>query len=127
VLTTLFGEASLGRYAIIGVSGVALDTLLFVALTDVGVVPVAATVFSTLAGILNNYFLNARFNFRAAPNLVHLRRFVTVGLIGLGVSAATLELLIAVGMTQLPAKLVSLPCVLASQFLANKYWTFRDA
>jgi putative flippase GtrA len=26
----------------------------------------------------------------------------------------------------LPAKLVSLPCVLASQFLANKHWTFRE-
>jgi putative flippase GtrA len=29
-------------------------------------------------------------------------------------------------MTPLPAKLVSIPCVVASQFLANKYWTFRD-
>jgi putative flippase GtrA len=126
MLTTFFGEASVGRYAVIGVSGVLLDTLVFVLLTDFGVIPVGATVVSTLTGILNNYFLNARFNFRASPNLVHFRRFLTVGLVGLGVSAASLQLLITAGMTPLAAKLVSLPFVLASQFLANKYWTFSE-
>jgi putative flippase GtrA len=126
MLARVFGEASVGRYAIIGVSGVLLDTVLFVLLTDVGVIPVAATIVSTLAGILNNYFLNAHFNFRAPPNLVHLRRFFSVGLLGLGVSAGSLQLLITAGMAPLPAKLLSLPLVLASQFLANKYWTFRD-
>jgi dolichol-phosphate mannosyltransferase len=126
MLALLFGEASVGRYAVIGVSGVVLDTLLFVLLSHVGVVPVAATVVSTLAGILNNYFLNAHFNFRASPNLVQLRRFLTVGLLGLAVAAGTLQLLIAAGMAPLPAKLVSLPCVLVSQFLANKHWAFRN-
>jgi putative flippase GtrA len=126
VLRLLFGDSSIGRYAIIGVSGVALDTFLFVLLTHSGVAPIPATTVSTVAGILNNYFLNAHFNFRASPNLVHARRFVTVGLVGLGVSAGSLQLLLTAGMSSLPAKLVSLPCVLVSQFLANKYWTFRE-
>ena len=121
----LFGEASVGRYAVIGMSGVLLDTLVFILLTTLGVLPVAATSISTLAGIVNNYFLNARFNFRTSANLVHLRRFVTVGLVGLAVAAGSLQLLIELGMASLPAKLLSLPCVLAAQFLANKYWTFR--
>jgi len=125
-LGILSGEASVGRYAVIGVSGVLLDTLLFVLLTGVGVVPVAATAMSTSAGIVNNYILNARYNFRTSLNLVHLRRFLTVGLLGLAVAAGSLQLLISAGMSSLPAKLVSLPCVLVSQFLANKYWTFRD-
>jgi putative flippase GtrA len=126
VLGALFGEASVGRYAAIGVSGVLLDTLLFVFLTRLGLIPVAATALSTCAGIMNNYLLNARYNFRTAPNLVHGRRFFIVGLLGLGVAAGSLQLLISAGMAPLPAKLASLPCVLVSQFAANKYWTFRD-
>ena len=126
MLSTLFGEASVGRYAVIGLSGVLLDTLLFVLLTGAGVAPLAATVMSTVAGIVNNYVLNARLNFRTPLNLVHLRRFSTVGVLGLAVAAGSLQLLIDAGMSPLPAKLVSLPCVLISQFLANKYWAFRD-
>ena len=122
----LFGEASVGRYAVIGASGVLLDTLLFVLLTGFGVIPVAATTMSTVAGIVNNYFLNTRYNFRTTVNLVHLGRFLTVGVLGLAVAAGSLQLLITLGMASLPAKLVSLPGTLAAQFLANKYWTFRD-
>ena len=94
MLTTLFGEASVGRYAVIGLSGVLLDTLLFVLLTGAGVDPLAATVMSTVAGIVNNYVLNARLNFRTPLNLVHLRRFSTVGLLGLAVAAGSLQLLV---------------------------------
>lgn len=125
-MAPLFGDGSVGRYAVIGLSGVTLDTLLFAALTSGGVDPILATVVSTLAGIANNYMLNARFNFRTRFNVVHLRRFTTVGLVGLVVAAGSLQLLIDAGMAPLPAKLVSLPCVLVSQFLANKHWAFRD-
>src|SRR5580765_6649446 len=97
LLSTLFGDASVGRYAVIGVTGVLLDTLLFVLLTGAGVIPVLATVMSTVAGIVNNYILNARFNFRTPLNLVHLRRFGTVGLLGLAVAAGSLQLLIGAG------------------------------
>jgi putative flippase GtrA len=125
MLRRLLGQASVGRYAIIGVSGILLDTLVFVGLTHAGLPPVLATIISTCCGILNNYLLNAHFNFGFAPNAVHLRRFFTVGLLGLGISAASLQLLITLGMEALPAKLVSLPVVITAQFLANKYWTFR--
>jgi putative flippase GtrA len=125
-MAPLFGDSSVGRYSVIGLSGVTLDTLLFVALTRGGIVPVVATVMSTVAGILNNYILNARFNFRTRLSIVHFRRFATVGLVGLAVAAGSLQLLIAAGMSPFPAKLVSLPCVLVSQFLANKHWAFGD-
>jgi putative flippase GtrA len=125
-LPSLFGDRSVGRYSVIGVSGVTLDTLLFAVLVWGGMIPVVATVLSTVAGITNNYLLNARFNFRTRVNLVHFRRFMTVGLVGLAVAAGSLQLLISAGMSPLPAKLVSLPCVLVSQFMANKHWAFRD-
>ncbi len=124
-LGSLFGEASVGRYAVIGISGVTLDLVVFAVLTRGGLPPVPATVLSTLAGIGNNYVLNARFNFRTGVDLVSGRRFLLVGLLGLAVAALSLQALIAFGLDPLVAKLVSLPVVLAAQFLANKHWTFR--
>lgn len=123
-LAPLFGEASVGRYAVIGVSGVALDTVLFLLLVSAGVPPVLATVLSTLAGIANNYFLNAKYNFKAKANVVQGARFLTVGLLGLLVAAVTLQVLLSLGSGALVGKLVSLPVVLASQFVANKRWSF---
>ena len=121
----LFGDGSVGRYALIGLSGVALDFLLFALLTQAGVPPLTATVLSTLAGIGNNYVLNARYNFRSGLTAVGARRFLTVGLLGLAVAALSLQALLVLGLAALPAKAVSLPCVLLAQFLANKHWTFR--
>jgi putative flippase GtrA len=120
----LFGQASAGRYAIIGISGVTLDTVLFAVLVLAGLVPVLATMLGTVAGILNNYLLNARFNFVSKVNLVQGRRFLLVGLFGLLIAAVSLQVLTALGLAPLPAKLVSLPVVLVSQFVANKRWTF---
>jgi putative flippase GtrA len=122
----LLGPASVGRYALIGISGVTLDTLLYLVLTRGGVPPVAATVLSTTAGILNNYVLNAKLNFGTSLNLVHGRRFLTVGLLGLVVAAVSLQVLIELGMDDVVAKLVSVPVVVVSQFVANKRWSFAD-
>jgi len=126
VTSALFGDGSVGRYAVIGLSGVALDLLLFALLTRGGVPPLPATVLSTLAGIGNNYVLNARYNFRSGLTALGARRFLTVGLLGLAVAALSLQALLVLGMDPLPAKAVSLPCVLLAQFLANKHWTFRS-
>lgn len=119
-----FGRASVGRYALIGVCGVTLDMVLFALLVDVSLLPVVATVVSTSAGIANNYVLNARYNFGTTVDLVSGRRFVTVGLLGLVVAAVSLQVLVVLGLGALSAKLVSLPVVLAGQFLANKNWSF---
>ena len=121
----LFGEGSVGRYALIGITGVTLDTVAFVLLERAGVPPVLATVLSTLLGVANSYVLNARYNFRTGLTGVGARRFFTVGLLGLAVAALSLQVLIALGVAPLTAKLVSLPCVLVAQFLANKHWSFK--
>jgi putative flippase GtrA len=125
-LAGLFGPASVGRYGLIGLTGVTLDTVLFLVLVQTGTPPVPATVLSTLAGILNNYVLNAKLNFGTSLNLVQGRRFVTVGLLGLLVAALSLQALISLGLSELVAKLVSVPVVVVSQFVANKRWSFRD-
>lgn len=123
----LFGEASIGRYGLIGLTGVTLDALVFAGLAWAGMFPVVATIISTCCGIANNYVLNAKLNFHTPLRLRHAGRFVAVGIAGLVVAAVSLELLMRIaGLEALPAKLISLPVVIISQFVANKYWSFRD-
>jgi len=118
------GPGSLGRYAAIGICGVTLDVVLFVVLTRAGIDPVPATVLSTLAGITNNYVLNATLNFGTGLSIGSGWRFLAVGLLGLVLAAASLELLLVLGLSSLVAKAISVPCVVAGQFLANKHWSF---
>lgn len=125
-LRGLFGPASVGRYGLIGLSGVTLDTVLYVLLTQAGMAPIAATVLSTTAGILNNYVLNAKLNFKTSLSLVQGRRFLTVGLVGLAIAALSLQALISLGVDDLLAKLISVPVVVVSQFVVNKRWSFGE-
>ena len=120
------GPASVGRYGLIGISGVTLDFVLFVLLTSAGVGPLPATVVSTLTGIVNNYVLNARLNFGTGLALSSGWRFLAVGLLGLVVATWSLDLLLRAGLSELTGKLVSVPCVVAAQYLANRYWSFRS-
>jgi putative flippase GtrA len=116
---------SVGRYAVIGISGVTLDVVVFLLLIGAGMDPVPATVLSTLAGIANNYVLNALFNFGSALALGSGLRFVTVGLVGLAVAAGSLELLVRQDVPAVWAKSITVPVVVVAQFLANKHWSFR--
>ncbi len=125
-LAALLGRGTLGRYALIGVSGITLDFLLFVVLTRVGVDPVPATVVSTLVGIVNNYVLNATVNFGTGLSVTSGWRFIAVGLLGLLIATVSLEVLIRLGLDPLAAKVISVPCVVAGQFLANKHWSFAS-
>lgn len=125
-LVRLFGPASVGRYGLIGVSGVTLDALLFVLLTRSGTAPVAATILSTTVGIINNYVLNAKLNFGTPLSVMQGRRFLMVGLAGLVVAAVSLQVLISLGVDEIVAKLATVPVVVASQFIVNKRWSFAD-
>ena len=76
-------------YCLIGVCGVTLDFLLYAGLVKwAGMHHQLANALSYSAGTINNFFLNAAFNFRTRDRL--LARFVSfyaVGLLGLAVSA----------------------------------------
>lgn len=120
------GRGSIGRYGVIGVTGVTLDFLIFWGLITLGMVPLFATVLGTLTGIVNNYWWNSTLNFRTPLSSRRGSRFIIIGLSGLALSAVLLQTLISVGADPITAKWVSIPLVVAGQFLANKYWTFRD-
>ncbi|MEX2441674.1 MAG: GtrA family protein, partial [Pontimonas sp.] len=70
-------------YGLIGLTGVALDFLVFWVLIEIDVIPVLATVVSSVLGMANNYLWNARVNFRTPLSTGALIRYVTVGVGGL--------------------------------------------
>jgi putative flippase GtrA len=120
------GRGSVGRYGVIGVTGVAIDFITFSLLIRAGMVPVLATTISTLAGITNNYTWNSLLNFRLKLSGRRGAKFLTVGLIGLATSAGLLQLLITLGLDPITAKWVSIPVVVGGQVLANKLWSFSQ-
>ena len=121
---SLFSNKSIGRYGLIGFSGVSLDLVIFVLLISLKVTALVASVIGTLAGILNNYFLNAKFNFRVGFSALVGIRFLGVGLTGLFISSLLFKQVIEMGLDPLIGKLVVIPIVVLAQFLVNKYWTF---
>ena len=121
----LSGRGSAGRYGVIGLTGVALDFVIYAILVRSGVMPVIATSISTLAGITNNYTWNSLLNFRLRLSSKRGARFLSVGLIGLAGSAGLLQLIMMTGLDAISAKWLSIPVIVGGQFLANKFWTFR--
>ncbi len=114
-------------YAAIGVSGATLDFVLFEIFLWAGLSMQFANFISVSAGITNNFFLNARLNFRVSDQL--LRRFAAfyaVGMVGLALSAAILELAVGwLGFSARIAKASSIVIVVVTQYSLNKVLTFR--
>lgn len=125
VLGSLFGNRSIGRYGLIGVTGVTLDAVAFSSLVYLSVNPIIATIISTSIGIGNNYVLNSRYNFKEIFSFTTGVRFATVGVVGLTVSAILLHMALSAGIEPIQGKLLTIPLVVFGQFTANKFWTFN--
>lgn len=115
-------------YAIIGLSGVALDSLLFLLLFNVfGFEKNIATFISISIAIANNFLWNYHFNFKLKTS--PYRRFAKFYAVGLaGIALTSLMFLIFTDTLNINAnyvKLGSLPLILCFQYGLNKYWTFR--
>lgn len=114
-------------YAAIGASGAALDFVVYALLaTYAGWPPVLSTATGVSLGIVNNFFLNAWFNFRVRDHL--LRRFgafYVVGLVGVVLSMAIVGVATwALHLGPIAAKLLSILPVVLAQFLVNRRWAF---
>lgn len=120
-------DSSLVRYAAIGALGVCLDYGLFVVLFNlVGLHEQVANALSTTAGIVNNFALNALFNFRRRDRLlVRFLRFYAVGLTGIALTFLLLRVFSAgLGVNPDLVKAASLPLVLVLQYSINRRWSF---
>jgi putative flippase GtrA len=125
LINFLIGEGSIGRYGLIGLTGVALDLLCYSLLVRMGVLPITANLFSTFLGITNNFIWNSKLNFKTGLTCVRGIKFVTVGLLGLAFSTVLLSFFLYAGLQPFAAKWLAIPFVVSAQFITNRIWTFR--
>ncbi|HSX15563.1 MAG TPA: GtrA family protein [Candidatus Saccharimonadales bacterium] len=122
-------HAQLIRYGLIGVTGAALDFMLYIVFYRYcSIPPVLASFLSVSFGILNNFILNVKFNFKTHDHL--LFRFANFYVIGLG-GALLSSLLILVlfnglGLGENIAKLITIPPVVLAQFFLNRRFAFKS-
>lgn len=117
------------RYAIIGVTGVAIDFILFLLLVKVGVPAVVASVISVSVAIVNNFILNAYLNFKKKDHIWwRFLSFYTVGATGVVLSALFIILFHNIlEMDEVYAKLISVPFIVVFQYWFNKYASFAES
>ncbi len=116
-------------YAIIGLSGVTLDVVIFLVLFNLFQVEKnLATFLSISIAITNNFLLNTYLNFKVKDKLAkRYLRFYLVGLSGILLTDALFFLF--VDRLHLNANLIkigSLLPVLLLQYSLNKRWSFKE-
>lgn len=116
------------RYAVIGVTGVAIDFIIFLLLVKVGVPAVIASIISVSIAIVNNFILNAYLNFKKKDHIWwRFLSFYTVGATGVILSALFIILFHnIIGISEIYAKLISVPFIVVFQYWFNKYASFAD-
>nr|WP_183440068.1 GtrA family protein [Pseudoduganella violacea] len=108
-----------------GVLSAAADIGLFQLLLNGGMAPLAAASAGFLAGLLLNYAFHARFTFRQGASAASLLRYLSLVAVNYLLTLALVALSVRLLGQALPGKLLALPVVAASGFLAGKYWIFR--
>lgn len=116
-------------YSIIGGSGALLDLILYIFLYRYAdIPPVFASFLSVSAGILNNFILNYKFNFKTEGHFwSRFIRFYSIGIGGAVLSALLILILFnGIGIDATIAKLLTIPPVVLLQFILNKQITFQE-
>lgn len=118
------------RYAVVGVIGTAIDVGSLYVFVDLIHIPVlVATALSFLLAVVNNFVLNKHWTFQNKSSNVQKQfiKFLIVSVIGLLMTELLMALFVyGMGIWYLAAKLFTSAAVMLWNFLANKYWTFKD-
>jgi dolichol-phosphate mannosyltransferase len=118
----------LGRFAVVGASGYAINLTVFAAVIAAGAdYRVAATAAFALA-LVNNFAWNRRWTFAGAGGKAHAQagRFLIVSAGAFLLSLVVLDSLIRWGAPKVPAEAAAVIAVTPLSFLANKLWSFRQ-
>lgn len=126
------------KFALVGLSGTFLDFGVLVGLKeilDLGTLLANSLAFST--GVINNFTWNRVWTYADARQKrmwLQLMQFFVVSIVGVTLNNAIVlwleqplgELLHLASSGYLPAKILATGLVVFWNFLANRYWTFRD-
>ena len=117
------------RFAVVGVSGYAVNLVVFWFATHPGGADhrVAATCAFVVA-VSNNFLWNRTWTFRIGHGRVHHQalRFLVVSIGGFVVNLAVLEALVmGAGLADLPSQALAVAVAMPVNFLGNRLWTFQ--
>jgi putative flippase GtrA len=117
----------LGKFLLVGGSGVAVNTAVLFLLHQLGGLPViVASALAVEVAIVNNYLINDRWTF--GHKRPALRRFVQFNVVSLGglllTTTAVWVLTASFGVYYLAANLAGIALATAWNFAANVYWTW---
>ncbi|MEW5745314.1 MAG: glycosyltransferase [Nitrospirota bacterium] len=118
------------KYAVVGSIGTAIDLgslYVFVAFLHIPIL--AAAALSFILAVINNFTLNKYWTFQNKSSNIRKQfiKFLIVSTFGLLLTEMLMALLVyALHIWYMAAKLVTSGAVLTWNFLANRYWTFKD-
>jgi putative flippase GtrA len=118
----------LAKFSIVGASGYVVNLGVFSALLlGADFDHRLAAVCSFVVAVANNYTWNRFWTFHGQRGHFAYQgaRFLVVALLALGANLAALELLIALGLDEIPAQAIAIVLVTPINFVGNKLWTFR--
>lgn len=118
------------KYCIIGIIGVFLDFIMFLLLTEkLHIYYQYANVVSVTVGIINNFLLNAFFNFKTKDKLFsRFIQFYSVGSLGILISAFLFYIFVEQLRFEVISTKVAIVFIVAViQYVLNKTFTFRGS
>lgn len=117
------------RFCAVGVSGYAVNLIVYAALLAAGLHYLAAATLSFLVAAASNYAWNRAWTFRAsgAPVLGQGARALVVSALSLGANQLFLIVLVAAGAGHLAAQAIAILLVTPFSFTANKLWAFAGS
>ena len=118
----------LAKFSLVGASGYVVNLGVFSALVlGADLDHRLAAVCSFLVAVTNNYTWNRLWTFHGQRGHVAYQgaRFFVVAVFALVANLAALELLIELGLSEIPAQAIAIVLVTPINFVGNKLWTFR--
>ena len=120
----------LAQYATMGAVGTAAQYCVLFGLVESGTASaLTASTLGFVAGAVINYLLNYRFTFRSRKSHQEtFIRFMTVALLGLIVNSLIMGVATRLArLDYLLAQIIATGAVLATTFVTNRGWTFRES
>ena len=118
----------LAKFCIVGVSGYAVNLVVYKLLLDSGLHYVLAATVSFLVAATNNYAWNRMWTFRRERGHLGYQglRFLIVSALAYGTNLVLLALLVEVaGLGKFTAQAIAIVLVTPVNFIGNKLWSFR--
>ena len=115
------------KFVLVGLTTTAINFAVYGVLLLLDVYYLTAAVVAFSVATLNSYTWNRIWTFRAGRHhMSKLAKFTAVQLVGPSLNLAGLWLLVEhAGLHEFPAQVLANGVVVVSNFIGNKFWTFR--